>query len=241
MSQILQPFLLTMKQLRIALILCSVGILSSFTTGQSCKYANSNIGYVKSEIEAALGMTDLQLSRFHTFKAINAIEKSKNDLEECGCEYAIDNITEGSDHLKLATKTTTIASTNILLNKALKETIATLESLNEHDSHGSNYGNDVLSLNTVKLNNESKNTYEPPSEILLRKKVDSSLVNYRKSLENMVKTVNCTEARAFATRVYEHCEQQLLKPNLSEGKKYYNLKTKEITKKALDQLSECGK
>ncbi|AYN68777.1 hypothetical protein D1013_16015 [Euzebyella marina] len=230
-----------MKHLKYILYLFTIGILSSFNTNQSCNYASSNISYVKTEIEKALDMSDLQLSRFHTYKAINAIEKTKLDLEKCGCEYAIDTISEGSEHLKLATKTSTLASTNILLNKALEETKSALESLDEHEGHISVYGNDQLSLNTVNPHGEKKITYEPPSEKLLRQKVDSSLASYRKSLDKVVSTVNCVEARAYANRIFEFCEQQLLKPNLSEGKKYYNLKTKEITAEALTKLGECGK
>lgn len=232
-----------MKQLQtILLLFISLGLFSSFKPNQSCDYASSNIGYVKSEIEKAIAMTDLQLTRFHTYKAINAIEKSKKELDSCGCEYAIDNITLSSEHLKMATKTSTLASTAIFLNKALKETSDTLTSLKEHNTHKSSYGNDVLALNTVNLTNESEHgSYTPPTEELLKQKVDSSLTSYRASLDKMISTVNCREARAYADRIFEQCEQQLLKSNLSEGKKYYNLKTKEITAEAIEKLGECGK
>jgi hypothetical protein len=51
--------------------------------------------------------------------------------------------------------------------------------------------------------------------------------------------VDCKEAKAFTQNVYRICEQQLMKPNLSEGKKYYNLKTKEIAANALKKLGNC--
>lgn len=187
-------------------------------------------------------MTDLQLSRFHTYKAINAIEKSKKELENCGCEYAIDNIRESSEHLKMATKTSTLASAGIFLKKALKETSETLGALKNHDKHVSPYGNDVLVLNTVNLNDKKKRVRTvPQSEKLLKQKVDSALVSYRKSLEHVISTVDCREAKAYVNRIYEDCEQQLLKPSLSEGKKYYNLRTKEITAEAMEKLGECSR
>ena len=70
----------------------------------------------------------------------------------------------------------------------------------------------------------------------LERKIDSSLISYKKSLEKVVQTVDCQEALAYATRIFEHCELELLKPNLTEGKKYYNLRTKEITAQALEEL-----
>ena len=63
---------------------------------------------------------------------------------------------------------------------------------------------------------------------------------YRESLDKIVNSVDCKEARAFAEKIYTHCEQQLLKPNLTEGKKYYNLKTKDITLEALNKLKQCN-
>ncbi|SHJ25001.1 hypothetical protein [Pseudozobellia thermophila] len=232
-----------MKQLPyIPIFLFCLGLFTSFRPDPSCEYANSNIGYVKTEIEKALSMTDLQLARFHTYKAINAIEKSKKELKNCGCEYAIENINEGTEHLKLATKTSNLASTAIFLKKALNEASETIGALKNHDKHVSPYGNDVLVLNTVNLKDKKAHqTYTPYREKALKQKVDSALVAYRKSLEHVISTVDCREAKAYADRIYEDCEQQLLKPHLSEGRKYYNLRTKEITAEALEMLGECGR
>ncbi len=215
------------------------GLFSAFSPDQPCKYADSNISYVKMEIEKAIVMKDLQLVRYHTYKALIAIEKSRKKLQECGCIYAVENITKGAEHLKMASKATSLASSVILLNRALEDTIESLEALNNHEQHNSLYGNDILALNSASPE-KKKASVRPPSEKILKQKIDSSLGNYRKSLERVVNTVNCKEARDFAFGIYDHCEQQLLKPELSEGKKYYNLKVKEITSEALEKLGNCA-
>ncbi|NNE77468.1 MAG: hypothetical protein HKN31_10395 [Pricia sp.] len=213
-------------------------LFSSFKPNRACQYAESNIGYVKSETERAMAMEDIQLVRFHTYKALNAIEKSKEQLDVCGCEHAVESITEGSEHLKRATKTVTVAAARILLGRALAQTLEGLESLGDHGEHQSFYGNDVLKINTTEL--EALTIRPPASEAVLHRKIDSSLVKYKMSLDKVIATVNCTDARAFADRIYSNCEQQLLKPNLSDGKRYYNLKTKEITAKAIEKLRHCS-
>ena len=213
-------------------------LFSAFKSNPACAYADSNISYVRTEIEKAITKTDLQLVRYHTYKALNAISKSKKQLEECGCEYAMENIIETSEHLKQATRATSLASSEILLKKALVETIEGLDALKNHDQHNSAYGNDVLVMNTASTEKEEA-SHEPPSEKMLRQKIDSSLIKYRKSLAQVINTVDCKEAHNFAERIYNDCEQELLKPNLSEGKKYYNLKTKEITAEALERLKDC--
>ena len=42
-------------------------------------------------------------------------------------------------------------------------------------------------------------------------------------------------------RVYAHCEKQLERNDQTPAKRFYNLRTKEITQKALDELRECAK
>lgn len=229
-----------MRQYYVLLYALLFVFFSSFKPNQACEYAKSNISYVKSEIDKAIAMDDLQLVRFHTYKALNAIEKSKLQLSECGCDDAIANIAEGAEHLKQATKASSLASSVILLKKALVETSESLEALSTHKQHNTAYGNDVLTMNTStsSKNIPSNHLY---SQKKLRQAIDSSLTKYRESLDKVVNTVGCKEARDFANRIFENCEQELLKPNLSEGKKYYNLKTKEITAEALEKLSDCAR
>lgn len=220
-----------------ALILC---LFSSFETTQACDYAGSNITYVKNQTEKALGMEDIQLMRFHIYKALDAIAKTEKQLEDCGCEDASEQIIEVSILLKSATKTSSLAGSRVLLEKAFQNAQQGLEALHDHGQHGSLYGTDSLTVNTTDIENKQSQPV-PPEEKLLKQKIDSSLTKYSASLQKVVNTVNCKEARAFATRIYEHCTQELLRPDLSEGKKYYNLRTKEITEKALEQLGDCRK
>ena len=71
-------------------IFCTLAILllSSFRTNLECEYANSNMGFAKSQINAALLTDDINQARFYAYKAVNALEKSKTQLEVCGCTYA---------------------------------------------------------------------------------------------------------------------------------------------------------
>ncbi len=206
----------------------------------ACAYAGSNLGYIKSQTEKALAAKDINTSRFYVYRALNAIEKSRKQLEECGCEYASRNMEEGTENLKLATKISSLTGTKILLNRALDNTFGGLEALEEHDeTHKSEYASDLLAMNTRESDEEMK-AMRPPQGKILEQKIDQSLARYKESLEKVIRTVDCREARAFAIRIYNHCEQELLKSNLSEGKKYYNLRTKDITRKALEKLEACS-
>ena len=215
-------------------------LFSSFKPTPACDYAGSNITYVQSETEIAMGKEDIQLIRFHIYRALGAIAKTTKQLEDCGCNDASERIIEVSDLLKSATKTSSLASTQILLERAFENINEGLEALYQHEHHDSPYGTDSLTVNTITTKTE-ENLSLPPNKNTLKQKIDSSLTKFSASLKVVINTVNCEEAHAFATRIYENCQQELLHRNLSEGKKYYNLRTKEITENALEELGECGK
>ncbi|RKR12332.1 hypothetical protein CLV91_2458 [Maribacter vaceletii] len=220
----------------LTIILC---LFSSFKPSKPCEYAGSNIGFVKTETQKAIKKNDINVARYHAYKAIKAIEKTKDQLNNCGCDYAATSIEDSFKDLVLATRATTLRSTKILLNRSLEKTIGSLEALEKHELHNSDYASDVLAVNTIGVSKKNK-SLAAPKGILLEKKIDSTLFAYEKSLQKIVETVDCKKALHYATQIFEHCEQQLLKPNLSEGKKYYNLRTKEITANAIEQLNNCN-
>ena len=219
-----------------ALCFCT---LTSFSDNNACDYAGSNIEYVKSQTRRALDAEDLNSSRFYAYRALNAIEKSRKQFEACGCDYMSKSIFEGLDNLKKATRVASLNGTKILLKKALENEIGSLEALEEHDElHNSKYSSDVLAMNTVESEKKKKWLRQPQGKAL-EQKIDSALIAFRKSLDEVINFVDCKEAYAFADKVYRHCELQLLNQELSEAKKYYNLKTKEIAADALNKLEMC--
>lgn len=210
-----------------------------FASDNACDYAGSNIDFVRSQTEKAIAAESVNQSRYFAYKALNAIEKSMAQLEECGCEYAFKNILEGLDNLKKATRVSSLLGTRILLKRALENTMGSLDALEQHDElHKSAYASDILALNTKKTEELKLNSMQPQGSAL-EKKIDQFLEAYRTSLNRVVNSVNCKEAYAYAKKVYEHCEAQLLNGKLTEAKKYYNLKTKEITAEALKELEQC--
>jgi hypothetical protein len=196
------------------------------------------MGFAKSQINAALLTDDINQARFYAYKAVNALEKSKTQLEVCGCTYAKSSMIENLDALLLATKSTTLEGTKTYLDKSIELINNTMFVLDSHESHNSTYANDVLSMNTNTASKTVINTKERKN-LSLNEKIDLSLAKYKVSLEKVVATVNCKEAKAFAQRIFDECENQLLKSNISEGSKYYNLRTKEITQNALNKIGEC--
>ncbi|MCK5440884.1 MAG: hypothetical protein KAJ23_03235 [Maribacter sp.] len=228
-----------MKSYYSIFIVVLVFLFSSFNVYKACEYAGSNINFTKKKIEKALAVEDVNLAHYHAYKALNTIEKSKYQLKECGCDYASESIADGLKNLKFATKATSLSSTRILLNKALENTLDGLEALQEHEFHNSRYASNVLVMNTIVANNE-KAAFKKPEKSELESTIDTSLEKYRESLDKIVTSVDCKVARAFAENIYLHCEQQLLRSDLTEGKKYYNLRTKEITDKALEKLKDCN-
>ncbi len=213
-------------------------LLSSFRPSLDCEYANSNMGFAKSQINEALLTADINQTRFFTYKALDAMEKTKNQLNKCGCTYAKTTMDKSLNVLVLASKSTTLQGTKNYLNRSMELTTDTMVVLDAHDTHASRYSSDVLAMNTNNIETRAT-TVKIPVTLSLNEKIDISLDKYRISLDKVVKTVNCKDAKAFAKRIFEECQSQLLKADLSEGKKYYNLRTKEITMAALKKIGNC--
>lgn len=212
----------------------------SFASTKACDHAGSNLGFVKSQTEKAIAAEDLNQAKYHAYKALNGIEKSREQLKECGCQYANESIQEGLDNLKKATRVSSLEGARIFLNRALDNTMGSLDALEQHDElHESAYTSNVLALNT-KTSEEARLRSIQPTGKALEDKIDEFLTDYRESLDRMVKSLDCKEAYAYASKVYDHCEQQLLNVKLTEAKKYYNLRTKEITEEALKKLNQCS-
>ena len=134
---------------RVAFLLVYFSLSVVFATDNACSYASSNIGFVKTQTLKAIEAEDLNQTRYFAYKALNAIEKSKDQLKECGCEYAYKNILAGLDNLKKATRVSSLQGTRILLRRALENTMGSLDALEQHDElHKSPYASDVLAMNT---------------------------------------------------------------------------------------------
>lgn len=230
----MQKHFVTFFTLVIAMVL-----FSSFRPSIACEHVRSNMEFVKDQTEKAITKEDINQARFYTYKALKAIEKSKKQLETCSCTAATKAIEDSLENLIMATRANSLDSTRILLTRALQNTEHSLKELEEHDLHKGEYDNDILEMNTVsegEQRNTSSGTLDPRT---YQERIDASLKHYQKSINQVIETVDCKKARAFAQRIYDNCEQELLVKNLSEEKKYYNLKTKEITKNALNQLKDC--
>lgn len=226
----------------IILLLCvSITLVfASFKSSKACLYAGSNIQYIQTQTEKAIAAVDLNLAKYFAYKAINAIEKSKFQLADCGCDEAMDLIEESAENLKNATRATTIQSSKILLQKALDKAVGGSEAVDQHDSHNSSYNNNLLTLNTVESIAENKAIRKIDAKEL-EKRIDISLIRFKKSMDQLVSSVDCKEAYNYAKNVFKLCEKQLLLTNLSDGKKYYNLKTKEIAAQAMKEIGDCAR
>lgn len=223
------------------LMCCLLGIATLYASppDEACAFAGSNIGFARSQTEEAIAKKDINQARYHAYKALNAIEKTTRQLSDCGCDYAVEYIAESLISLKGATRAETLAGAHLLLETALEHTLEGLKALEDHHEHRNHYASDVLTLNTVVTETDNKVPVKPEVE-QLHQHIDASLTAYQESLEQISKTLECDRARKYMLGVFEHCEKELLRTDLTEGKRYYNFRTKEITAVALKKLGACS-
>ena len=225
-------------------MMCLTGIvstllLSSFTGVNACQYANSNLQYIKTQTKEALATSDCEKSRYHTFKAINGIEKTRKNFKACGCETAIQGLEQMMASLKSATKSKSKSSVNFNLEEALMHSKWVFEELALHESESyTDYGDDLLVLNTKDALDAQGGVLLPESK-LLEKRIHDGLKAYEKSTKKVIETVDCKEAKAFLKKTHDHTQQQLLNPDLTRPKKIYHQRVLNIIESALEELGPC--
>jgi len=222
--------------IHVGLLFAIVFTLSSFNTNNACKNIGSNIGFIRTQTKKAIEANDINITKYYAYKALNAIEKSKKEFKNCGCHTAELSLNRGLENLKSATKETSISNAKVLLKEALKNTLGSLIALKEYNT-STLFPSNVLVVNTIHV----KKKYVINSTKSLHEKIDKTLINFEHSLNNVINTLECKKAYEYTNTVFVNCEKKLLNGNLTEGKKYYNLRTKEITSNALKKLNNCAK
>lgn len=225
---------------KIVVFLCFslfIGFIS-FKRSNACENASSNLHFIKSQTLKAMEADSISRSHFYAYRALNAAEKSKTPMTSCGCDYAVNSFTTSLEHLKKATRTTSLVETKELLRRAMEQLERSIISVTAHETHGQHYGGDVLALNT-KLSENLESATESDDLKTLKNTIDKSLQNFEYSMNQVVETVNCKEALHLATRIYKNCEKELLKDDLTVGKKYYHQRTKQIAGEAIKKIGDC--
>ncbi|MEO9510509.1 MAG: hypothetical protein ABJN84_16880 [Flavobacteriaceae bacterium] len=232
------------KRKIILLIVFMIGVLSllllsSFIARNACEYANSNIEYIKGQMQEAVTANDFEMSKYHAFKALNGIEKTRFNFQDCGCQGTIESLENALVYLKRGTRTASFETSKKFFHKALESTTIGISVLKEYEQeYISPYGNNILVLNT-------QDALEQENEVLmlhgehLRSHVHSCLLGFETSLDKVVNEVPCEEAYGFITKIHEEARLKLMNTKLSEAKKQYHQRVKTISRDALLKLGDC--
>ncbi len=227
--------------LLIVLVLGLLGlfIMASFKTPNACEYANSNLEYIKDQTETAISAPELPIAKYHAYKAISGIEKTRSNFEACGCKEAITSLDNVMSNLKEATKADSDSRSKKALQKALKNTLIGIKELEAFGlAAGEAYGDNMLVLNTRAVLDAQGGVLLPEGK-LLEQKVHNGLKNFETSIDKVVRELECKEARKFIKKTYDNAHIQLLNTNLTKPKKIYHQRVKTITKNALARLKDC--
>src|SRR5690606_24354621 len=227
--------------LLIAFILGIIGLwmMVSLAPPNACEYASTNLEYIKSKIQEAVKAKELKMVRYNAYKALNGIEKTRINFEDCGCTATMDCMEQVLSQLKMATKSISLEETKNILGQAMENTIVGMEELRAFNGeHSSPYGADLLYLNTKEMP-DGQNWLIRIPDGKLKELVEDSLMEFENSLAKVIAEVDCTEARRFISKIYEDSRTILLNTELSDYKKQYHNRVKTLTLAALHDLGGC--
>ncbi|TAI49437.1 hypothetical protein [Flagellimonas allohymeniacidonis] len=221
--------------------LIGLWLLSSAGLPNACEYANSNLEYIKKQTESAITSEDFELSKYYAYKAINSIEKTRSNFEDCGCYEAIESLDHTLTSLIEATRAESLKSSKKSLNKALENTMIGITELKLYGpgpSISGQYRDDMLVMNTKEVL-DSQGGIINPKKVDMKQEVHNTLIKFETSIANIVSSVDCAEAKRFIQATFDNANVALLNTELTVRKKIYHQRVKTITKRALLELSDC--
>ncbi|WP_136468415.1 hypothetical protein [Flagellimonas onchidii] len=225
--------------LLIVFVIGIIGLLlmASFTTRNACEYASSNLEFIKEQTQKAIISGNFEKSKYHAYKALNGIEKTRLNFLDCGCSGTIESLERALSHLKSATATKSFDDSKEWLHLALENTIIGIKVLRVFEQELSNTYGHQLVLNTEEVTENEAGTLLPQGD--LKKRVHNCLLGFETSLDKVVTEVDCEEANRFITRIHNDAQSTLLKTELTVAKKEYHQRVKDIAHDALKRLGEC--
>lgn len=219
-----------------------LGIIGLWTMTASalpdaCGYANSNLQYIKGHIKKAFEAQELNLSRYNAYKALNGIEKTRGNLEDCGCKGSLDHMEKALAQLKAATRKESLGESKALLGDALRNTLIAIEFLRDFNWENSGpQGRELLESGPSKKSEDW--LYRTP-EAKIREQVEESLAEFENSIQKVIDQVECREAHRFLSKIHEESRRTLLNTELSKYKKQYHLRVDSLVMDALGRLGPC--
>ncbi|MEO0570882.1 MAG: hypothetical protein AAF039_04190 [Bacteroidota bacterium] len=235
----MKAYLKIVPYLGLVLGLLGLLLLLSFTGIQACQRADSDVRSIKDHTQRALETSSLEMAKYHGFKALSSLEKTKTHLNECGCEPAIQTAKDTEFNLKKAVRSTSLEDAKSYLKQALQNTLVTLDALkNFQDDYVSSYGDDILVMNTKEVLNEQGGILISPAKEMQRK-MDQSLTEFETSLEAVVQHVDCEDAFNFITKIINKSDRNLERSTLTKAQRRYHTRVKTISLEALKKLEGC--
>ena len=214
-------------------------LFSSFGNYNACKFANQNTGLVVEQTGLALGATTLQMAKYHGFKALKSVSKTKENFEDCACEEAMRSFTIAEENLKEAVKANTLADAKAFLTIAMNSSKISRAELDAFEKiNRSAYSDELLVMNTKGTISEQGGIIVPESD-KARLKIDASLERFQTSLDQVVAYVDCEDAFNFISKIVTKSDAELAKETLSEAQRYYHGEIKKIAYEGLLELNTC--
>lgn len=229
--------------LLIAAVLGILGLLlmASFTTYNACEFANSNTVYIKEQASLAFEANEMKMIKYHAYKALTGIERSKTNFKDCGCDAAIKSIDRTKTNLKNATKTSSIYDAKTFVHIALKNTDIGLYALE-------NFGQEIVSNS---YNENFLALYTTPSNYIvddivklegntLTEKIENGTAKFKSSLDEMIEINDCSVSLNYVEKTHALSLKKSTDETVSPGKRHYHKRIKEITSAALEKIGDCN-
>jgi hypothetical protein len=212
-----------------------------------CTNAYSSASYTLSHAKKSLSSNNFDHQQYYAERALDALEKTKNLVEKCGCTGPLKAINAGTESLENAIDPQDWEMGRYYTKKALLSTQDVLSFLDMCTEGGteSSYAlkaDGYLPEDHVnsEITEETKKTEELQSQYELKRMAEITLSEFEKKIGELASVLGCHEVSELLAGRALKSEEELKGESLETTRTFYRDQTITIQKALLQALLKCS-
>ncbi len=223
-------------------------LLTQLGIQANCTNAYASAGYSLAHAKKSLSANNFEHQQYYADRSLQAFEKAKLSVEECGCDASLNPIMDGIENLENALAQTDWDMGRYYTKRALENAQNLLESLDicsnnnapdPNTTSGSTLNETVVDEETIAHNTSLVSELE--SQINFQRSAETDIATLENAIRELALLFECDKAMQILKGRKVRAEDDLRPETMAETKSYYISQVVSMHNKALFALLECSK
>jgi hypothetical protein len=223
-------------------------LLTQFGIQANCTNAYASAGYSLAHAKKSLSSNNFEHQQYYADRSLQAFEKAKLSVEQCGCDASLNPIMDGIENLENALAQTDWDMGRYFTKRALENAQNLLESLdicsnNDAPDPNTTSGStlDETAVQEETLTQNTSLVSELESQINFQRSAETDIKTLENAIRELALLFECDKAMQILKGRKVRAEDDLRPETMAETKSFYISQVVSMHNKALFALLECSK